>query len=477
MKHEPYDDGPFVEAWLKEPTWLPQTDLARVGQIVHQTPQRRSRMPRLATERFRPMHSATTIAAGVAIIALIGGVLMSDRTPHSPQADRAPAAGTEMSSQVPLATADSDATTPDQQLMLRLPATLPDGIESGTLDTPAGPARWIHIRGTRENVPRVHEVIDWGDGIAAWHPWWGFWVTEDGTRWRQQPLPDGHELSMTSRAVEVRQAGDVAYAISLHTDRVWRSSDDGSWLELDAAALASARPSGWQVTEANITVGPNLADGRVIFGAGWGYSLPRAELGITEKGTQRMKHVTKNRFALCRKNDCTKDQYTRVLRFRRTDDGLVVFDQRSGTRLGMLAGATRDQVYRGEGGSSGHLFEIVGDAVVRASQPWPSTLARPSDAPPPGLPSDAAAAAIGSGWYAEGEDGSWLHAAGEWISLEPLGLPGREEMATPVPSGGYGSVPRLDAGGIGNVTLLARETDRGDEIWRDLWVVVLPEDA
>ena len=61
--------------------------------------------------------------------------------------------------------------------------------------------------------------------------------------------------------------------------------------------------------------------------------------------------------------------------------------------------------------------------------------------------------------------------------MEPVGLPGYEDMATPVPPGGYGSVPRLDAGGLGNVTLLARETGRGDEIWRDLWVLVLPEGA
>jgi hypothetical protein len=473
MKHETYEHGPFVEAWLKEPTWLPQTDLARVRQIVHQTPQRRSRLPRLATERFRPMFSATTIAASVAVVALTGGVLMGGLLPQPTPNEQLPAAAVEATA----ATGPDAAETAPDENAISLPETLPAGVEGGSIDTPAGPVRWVHIRGSREDVPMVHEVIDWGDGIAAWHPAWGFWATEDGVAWQSLPLPDGEAPRMDIGAVEVRQAGDVAYAISLHTDRVWRSTDDGSWQELDAAALASARPSGWQVTDANITVGPNLSDGRVIFGAGWGYSLPRAELGITEKGTQRMKHVTKNRFALCGKNDCTKDQYSRVLRFRPTDDGLVVFDQRSGTRLGLLAGATRDQVYRGEGGSSGYLFEIVGDTVVRAGQPLPSTIARPSDAPPPGLPSGAAAAAIGSGWYAEGEDGGWLHAAGEWISLEPLGLPGRDEMATPVPAGGYGSVPRLEAGGIGNVTLLARETPQGDEIWRDLWVLVLSEDA
>ena len=39
--HDPLDHAPLVEAWLKEPVWLPPSDTSRLTQLVRQTPQQR----------------------------------------------------------------------------------------------------------------------------------------------------------------------------------------------------------------------------------------------------------------------------------------------------------------------------------------------------------------------------------------------------------------------------------------------------
>ena len=78
MNREPFDHAPLVEAWLKEPIWLPESDTARIAQLVHQTPQQRRWWPSLSRKGIGTMFSATKfVAAGVVVAAFVGFLFAS----------------------------------------------------------------------------------------------------------------------------------------------------------------------------------------------------------------------------------------------------------------------------------------------------------------------------------------------------------------------------------------------------------------
>jgi hypothetical protein len=92
MNRDPFDPAPAVQAWLKEPIWLPESDLARIALLVHQTPQQRGWASPLHLERMRTMFSATKLVAAGVIVATFGGFLLASGV-WSPQTDqRVPAA-------------------------------------------------------------------------------------------------------------------------------------------------------------------------------------------------------------------------------------------------------------------------------------------------------------------------------------------------------------------------------------------------
>ncbi len=439
MKHETYEHGLFVEAWLKEPTWLPQTDLARVGQVVHQTPQRRSRLPRLATERFRPMLSATTIAAGVAVIALTGAILIDGLMPDASTNARLPAAHVEATATVG---PEVDGTALNGTV-ISLPETLPAGLEGvdvGTVDTPIGPARWVSVTGPMDELPRLGSVVPWGDGLAIWagrhrHPdgrIGSLWASSDGTEWRSVALPEDYSANDSQdRNVELAHADGALYLAHPRLDRIWRSTTDGGWRALDTSAITQARPAGWASGEARI-YGAETVDGELVFRVEHGYTLPRQRLGFTRRAsTRHMQRVGPGRYALCQpgKNECSASGAPMVVRFKQADDGLVVRDDRTGERLGLLAGADLSELYEGQGAVTRNAFELRDDELVPTA--WPADDGEGREQPPTGVPAAGEALRLDSGWVAwEYRDQGYappaalhMHIGGEWVDLDTLGFP------------------------------------------------------
>lgn len=106
MKHEQHDHGPFVEAWLKEPVWLPESDLGRIGQLVHHTPQQRGWLPRRDLGRFESMFNATRFVIAGVIVALFGGFSLAGVMTMQ-RSETAPIVGASASASASIETDDS----------------------------------------------------------------------------------------------------------------------------------------------------------------------------------------------------------------------------------------------------------------------------------------------------------------------------------------------------------------------------------
>ena len=93
------------------------------------------------------------------------------------------------------------------------------------------------------------------------------------------------------------------------------------------------------------------------------------------------------RYGICRQGgrDCTLENAKRVLRFKETGNGVVVRDDRTGERLGLLKGASIDELYEGQIGSTKQAYEVQGANLVETNPPpagWADRqLGTPPEAP------------------------------------------------------------------------------------------------
>ena len=88
MNIDQFDDGPAIQSWLEEPVWLPDSDTARIAQLVHQTPQQRGWLPPFRAWRFQPIVNAAKFVVAGVVVALFGvflfwGVLTTQRSDES----------------------------------------------------------------------------------------------------------------------------------------------------------------------------------------------------------------------------------------------------------------------------------------------------------------------------------------------------------------------------------------------------------
>lgn len=472
MTHDQFEHGPMVEAWLKEPTWLPDTDLARVSSLVHHSPQRRPWLRRGGLSRSKLMLSATTVATSIAAAVLAAGVLLTGLAPQRPSVAPIPAAGAELATAA--ATGPTETTAAEQMTAasddrssFSLPDPLPEGVTGGTLETDAGPIRWALADSGQQAIPTAYHVVPGIEGIIAGDGYHGFHSTTDGLTWQPYALADiqdperARPVSAAASRV-LRHAGGRTYFISPFDGTAWRLDGDGTWQQLEGSTRDELVPGAWIRKHEWVSVPPTVVDDRILFEVDMEYQLPRQSLGIGTKGnTERMVPIKDNKYALCRMNTCTEDEYTRVLSFHPVDDGLAVFDKRSGDRLGLVRGATMDELYRGDRGKARGLFEIVGDTFVRVDDDELRARAREANepaSPPIEPPTGADARWDDPVWVAASGSDSWVHLDGEWVSLAPI-------TST-------ASDTHIEAGGFGNVLLL---TGWGaDE--RRLAVLELPAD-
>jgi hypothetical protein len=118
-----------------------------------------------------------------------------------------------------------------------LPDALPAGIPSGTLDTPLGPARWVHLSGGPSTLPDPLTPMIGRDGRLVWFDpgWTGsprLWTSDDTLSIRSE-----HPLPTTERGAWLGLEGDTYWLTTDAPPALWRSDDLEAWDPIDLAGL------------------------------------------------------------------------------------------------------------------------------------------------------------------------------------------------------------------------------------------------
>jgi hypothetical protein len=154
---------------------------------------------------------------------------------------------------------------------VRLPDRIPKRIEglkrvaSGTLKTPLGPARWVHLYGADRLLPEsLSDLIRVPGGYATTEPPGHIWFSPDLLHWKQLTPPVSSrwsQLSASGPDYWLQTTGDPAKD-GYEGERLWRSTDARTWTEVDLSELGLPQPStlGWQVwTEAGVASNGRIA--------------------------------------------------------------------------------------------------------------------------------------------------------------------------------------------------------------------------
>jgi hypothetical protein len=129
---------------------------------------------------------------------------------------------------------------------------IPSDAQWGTLDTPIGPAHWVHLTNAVPGNVGGMEALAWPAGFAMFqsptytypdnreelHPA-KLWVSPDGIEWHIEPLP------IDPAAVEASLTfdGGAYWLTSTDPNGLWRSTDGATWQEYDPSSLAPPGPS------------------------------------------------------------------------------------------------------------------------------------------------------------------------------------------------------------------------------------------
>jgi hypothetical protein len=245
---------PAIRRWLDESFATlhdPASIAARVRADVHETPQQRGWLPPVVTGRFPSMFSATKFVVASAIVALVGAFLFTGMPTTQPE-EIDPFVG-------PTATPEATTTRP-----IELPARIPKKFDSGTLETPLGQARWVHLSGDGEQLPEaITPIAVPGGYVSLDRGGNGFgpcrrgnvcevratlWFSPNLLEWTQRPLPDDAETAQLIRAGGsywlLMSAGWSAEDGSFDDPTLWRSSDAIEWEPVELGPIAPDGPDG-----------------------------------------------------------------------------------------------------------------------------------------------------------------------------------------------------------------------------------------
>jgi len=146
---------------------------------------------------------------------------------------------------------------------------LPSDAQWGTLETPLGPAHWVHLTNALPGLVWGGEALVWPAGFAIFQPpiytYPGnreelnparLWVSPDGIEWHTEPLP----IDPAADAASLTFDGGAYWLTSTDPNGLWRSTDGATWQEYDPRPLAPPGPS-WDsgLPTGDRRVGPQLA--------------------------------------------------------------------------------------------------------------------------------------------------------------------------------------------------------------------------
>jgi len=362
------DVTPLVEAWLHEPAPLSDRGIARVGELVHQTPQRRGWLPRYDPVRLPSMFTAAKFVTAGIIVALFSGALYLGITPPPPDevpvnaatsvSPTATAEATVTASAVPTATADPGPSDPPEPAVREEPAPdrrvaqppgrfeiprIPESnrrARSGRLRTPLGPARWLAVSGTAETLPGLSpsSLLTVPGGYAHLQTEIGdpphsprLWFSPNLIKWKKLPVPaDAWAEGLVSsdrRLWLTTLAPDRADGM-----RLWHSTDARSWEEADLTGLVPPEPSSleWTMDIGDVAAVGDRAVVEIVFEVsdlasvlGIESRLPDGPAGLQLHARGEGSYHVEDSWG----------QPLADIRFDETTDGLVVIDSEDGSRL------------------------------------------------------------------------------------------------------------------------------------------------
>jgi hypothetical protein len=252
MKSDKLDHAPLVEAWLKEPIWLPEVDTARTAQLVHLTPQQHPWRRPFTTRRSFTMFTATKILGAGVVLAAFGGFLFSAGllTPQYSDNLRAAATASPAPSAAP-AEASPEASPQSETPPTAEPVAADALVMSAS--SQQGAAGWTEIgrvsaspaKNTHYAEMRHLQAI--GDRLVAigtYHsPDTGkgdhdaIFSSLDGITWVPAAMPGDEptisDLATTSDGLVAAGSDTIDGA---QVPRIWSSADGVDWTELDAPA-------------------------------------------------------------------------------------------------------------------------------------------------------------------------------------------------------------------------------------------------
>ena len=250
---------------------------------------------------------------------------------------------------------------------IELPAEIPEGIDSGTLQTPIGQARWVHLRGDETtlpaelfglaNTPNGYVVLDWDSTPLR------LWRSPDLTNWTSEPL------NVEARYGELSQADGSYWLRTSEPGGLWRSTDAASWEQVDLADLEPPGPNGyaWQFRPGT----PAMHDGLVSVPFQWvvDWGVLTRDLPLTDD-VHDFFEIEPGVYQLV--NYRMEEGSLPVVRVEETDSGIRIVDHEDGTELKVLDGVSLEFVERltsGEVPSVGGLGVVEDGALVEVELP------------------------------------------------------------------------------------------------------------
>jgi hypothetical protein len=249
MRSEEFEHAPLVEAWLKEPIWLPEIDTERTAQLVHLTPQQRGWLRPLRTRRSHSMFTGVKMVAAATVLAIFGGFLMTTMglpprdgnnppaavtTPPSPVAD--PSSAPEAS---PTGAPDStpESVASDGALVMGAGSgqTVAGWSELGRLDTDNedgssyGEMRHLQAVGDRlVAIGSTHAADEGPTRDVIYH-------SLDGVTWLPAGVPgDAPRISHLAATADGVVAAGSDTIDGSRVARIWSSSDGIGWVDVEA---------------------------------------------------------------------------------------------------------------------------------------------------------------------------------------------------------------------------------------------------
>jgi hypothetical protein len=326
--------------------------------------QRRATKPALSTGPTGRRRLLVFVGAAAAVLLVIGGLAVLSRTTGTD----APPVVDQREPEQPESVDPPTSAVP----LPRLTEDIPLGLESGTIDTPRGTARWVRVPRDQYRLPPAH----WGTQTVPWPSGFGilqslndgraqFWVSVDGIEWNDEPLPVSAAEDASLTLVE-----GVYWLVSSNPGGLWSSTDGVTWDEYDASALAAPGPAGFRWTESRLSTPVTVGDVTLLL-ADYTGNFPYEIAGSPTSGCERLHEVGPGVFVMVAdEGPCIY----RELRIVEVEVGLLVSDAETGEELGLIEGADLTHIAQSTWFDEIHnqrLLHVGNAGITSIEVPWP----------------------------------------------------------------------------------------------------------